>query len=77
MVPIVPDPMPVLHDVRVLIAAGRQDPIATPEQTQALADLLGSAGADVTVHWSRAGHNLIPDDLQAGARWMAEVSAAY
>ena len=77
MVPLVPDPMPVLHDIRVLIAAGRQDPVATPEQTQALADLLGSAGADVTVHWSRAGHNLTPDDIQAGARWMAEVSAAY
>ena len=76
MVPLVPDPLPALHDVRVLIAAGRQDPIASPEQTQALADLLGQAGADVTVHWSIAGHNLTPDDLQAGARWMAEVSTA-
>jgi predicted esterase len=76
MVPLVPDPLPALKDVRVLIAAGRHDPIAGPEQTQALADLLAGAGADVTVHWSVAGHNLIPDDLQAGARWMAEVSTA-
>jgi predicted esterase len=76
MVPLVPDPLPALQDVRVLIAAGRHDPIAGPDQTQALADLLGRAGADVTLHWSLAGHNLTPDDLQAGARWMAEVSTA-
>ena len=76
MVPLVPAPLPALQDVRVLIAAGRHDPIAVPEQTQALADLLARSGADVTVHWSAAGHNLIPDDLQAGARWMAEVSTA-
>jgi phospholipase/carboxylesterase len=74
MVPLVPDPLPDLRDVRVLIAAGRHDPIATAEQTQMLADLLARAGADVTVHWSQAGHNLTPDDLQAGSRWMAEVS---
>jgi phospholipase/carboxylesterase len=77
MVPLVPDPLPALQDVRVLIAAGRHDPIASPGQTQGLADLLTRAGADVLVHWSVAGHNLVPDDLQAGARWMSEVSAAF
>lgn len=76
MVPLVPDPLPPLGDIRVLIAAGRNDPIASPEQSQALADLLARAGADVTMHWSHAGHNLTPDDLQAGARWMAEMSTA-
>jgi phospholipase/carboxylesterase len=77
MVPLVPDPLPALHDVRVLIAAGRHDPIASPGQAQELADLLTRAGADVMVHWSVAGHNLVPDDLQAGARWISEVSAAF
>jgi phospholipase/carboxylesterase len=76
MVPLVPDPLPALQNVGVLIAAGRHDPIASPEQTQALADLLTRAGADVTVHWSHAGHNLTPDDLQAGSRWISEVSTA-
>lgn len=74
MVPLVPDPLPVLADVRVLIAAGRQDPIVSPEQSQALADLLTQSGAEVTVHWSNAGHNLSRDDLQAGERWMAAVA---
>ncbi|HYF38235.1 MAG TPA: hypothetical protein VD930_01010, partial [Gemmatimonadales bacterium] len=74
MVPLIPEPLPALDEVRVLIAAGRHDPIATPGQTQALADLLTRAGADVNVHWSQAGHNLTPEDLQAGSRWMAELS---
>ena len=74
MVPLVPDPLPVLADVRVLIAAGRQDPIVSPEQSQALADLLTQSGAEVTVHWSNAGHSLSRDDLQAGERWMAAVA---
>jgi phospholipase/carboxylesterase len=73
MVPLVPDPLPPLQQVRVLIAAGRRDPIATPEQSQRLADLLAQAGADVSLHWSEAGHNLSREDLQAGERWMAGV----
>jgi phospholipase/carboxylesterase len=75
MVPLVPDPLPSLKDVRVLIASGRQDPIATPEQTQALADLLHRAGAEVSLHWTRAGHGLTREDLEAGERWMSSVSA--
>jgi phospholipase/carboxylesterase len=73
MVPLVPDRTPQLHGVRVLIAAGRRDPIATPEQAQALADLLMRAGADVSLHWSEAGHNLVREDLEACERWMAGV----
>ena len=73
MVPLVPDPLPPLQHARVLIAAGRRDPIATPEQSQALADLLARAGAEVSLHWSEAGHNLSREDLQAGERWMAGV----
>jgi len=76
MVPLVPDPLPVLRDVPVLLAAGRLDPIATPEQTEELAALLGRAGAEVSVHWSQAGHGLTREDLEAGERWLAATSAA-
>jgi predicted esterase len=75
MVPLVPDPLPVLDDVRVLIAAGRSDPIVSFQQSQALADLLGKAGAEVTLHWSNAGHGLTGEDLETGQRWL-EVAAA-
>jgi predicted esterase len=70
MVPLVPDPLPALDDVRVLIAAGRRDPIISSQQSQALTDLLGKAGAEVTLHWSNAGHGLTREDLETGQRWM-------
>ena len=75
MVPLVPDPLPSLKDSRVFIAGGTQDPIVLPEQTLALADLLERAGAEVTLHWSRAGHGLTRDDLEMGERWMSLVTA--
>jgi|SRR5918993_3542852 predicted esterase len=74
MVPLVPDPLPALNQVGVLIAAGRHDPIVYPSQSQELAELLGRAGAEVTLHWSEAGHNLTSDDLEAAERWMAAVA---
>ena len=76
MVPLVPDPLPQLSQVRVLIAAGRHDPIVRPDQSQALADLLTQAGADVTLHWTVGGHNLTREDLEVGERWMAAVTLA-
>lgn len=75
MVPLVPDPLPALDDVSVLIAAGRSDPIISSQQSQALADLLGKAGAEVTLHWSNAGHGLTREDLETGQRWL-EVATA-
>jgi phospholipase/carboxylesterase len=76
MVPLVPDPLPMLEGVRVLIASGRQDPIVPAAQSQELADLLGRAGAEVTVHWSDAGHGLTGEDLETGERWMEGLTAA-
>ena len=75
MVPLVPEPTPPLHEVRVLIAAGRQDPIVRPEQSQALADLLGGSGADVTLRWINAGHGLTREDLETGVQWMSTTGA--
>lgn len=77
MVPLVPASLPALGDVRVLIAAGRMDPIVTSSQSQALADLLEQAGAEVTLHWSNAGHGLTVEDLEAGERWMETITAAH
>lgn len=76
MVPLVPDALPALDGVRVLIAAGRMDPIVTAAQSQALADLLEQTGADVTLHWSNAGHGLNVEDLEAGEHWMETITAA-
>jgi predicted esterase len=75
MVPLVPDPIPRLDGVPVLIAAGRQDPIVSPDQPRALADLLGAAGAEVTLHGSTGGHGLTREDLEVAGRWMQSIIA--
>lgn len=76
MVPLVPDRLPDLGGVRVLIQAGKRDPIAPPAESQALADLLRRAGADVAVNWSDGGHGLVQDDLAAMERWMSTTTPA-
>jgi phospholipase/carboxylesterase len=77
MVPLVPDPLPKLEGIPVLIASGRQDPIVPPDQPRALADLLASAGADVTLHGSAAGHNLTREDLDQAERWMQSLNVHH
>ena len=71
MVPLVPETMPDLARTRVLLGAGRQDPIVSPEETERLAALLRCAGADVSVHWQPGGHNLTREEAQAAAEWLA------
>jgi phospholipase/carboxylesterase len=75
MVPLIPEPLPRLDGIPVLIAAGRQDPIVPPDHPRALADLLGSAGAEVTLHGSNAGHGLSREDLEVAKRWMQSLNA--
>jgi predicted esterase len=72
MVPLVPEALPDLAGVRVFIGAGRQDPIALPAETEALATLLRESGADVTVHWQPGGHGLSREEVLAAAEWLAE-----
>jgi phospholipase/carboxylesterase len=76
MVPLVPDRLPDLAGVRVLISAGLHDPIAPPAESQALGDLLRRAGAEVALHWSNGGHGLVQDDVAAAERWMSMATPA-
>lgn len=69
MLPFVPAHLPALAGRRVLVAAGKSDPIVTPAQSEALAELLRRAGAEVTLHWSPGGHVLERGDLAAAATW--------
>jgi phospholipase/carboxylesterase len=70
MVPLEPPALPDLRGVRVFLGAGRRDPIASPAQTDRLAEMLGSAGADVSVHWVDAGHGLTAGDVEAAKTWL-------
>lgn len=65
-------PLPDLSGVPVFIAAGRNDPICAPAETEELQQLLAEAGAEVTVHWENQGHWLTPSEISAAAKWYAE-----
>ncbi|HEV3244118.1 MAG TPA: alpha/beta hydrolase [Chthoniobacterales bacterium] len=70
MVPLVPETLPDLSSVRVLIGAGSVDPIVPASETKQLAELLRSAGADVTIRFFQGGHKLTQADIQAAQEWL-------
>lgn len=59
-----------LVGVPVLIAAGRLDPIARPEQAGRLAQMLREHGANVTLRWEDAGHGLEQAEIEAAREWL-------
>ena len=71
MVPFVSDHLPSLAGRRVLVAAGKSDPIVPARQSEILAEMLRQAGADVTLHWSPGAHGG-RDGVVAG--WGAQVT---
>jgi predicted esterase len=72
MVPIVPDPPPILSGRSVLISNGDRDPLVSVQETQRLASLLRTAGADVTVIMQRAGHQLLQEDIAEATDWLQQ-----
>ena len=69
MVPFVPDALPSLAGKRVLVAAGKSDPIVPARQSEILAEMMRQAGAEVTLHWSPGAHGLERADLAAATAW--------
>jgi phospholipase/carboxylesterase len=72
MVPLRGIQLPDLSGTPVFIAAGRNDPICSPQETEELHALLAGAGASVTVHWESAGHRLTRTEIEAAAAWYAQ-----
>lgn len=70
LIPWTPDPQPGLKGRRILITAGRADPICPAPQTDALADWLTAQGADVTLEWHAGGHEIRPEELTALSRFV-------
>lgn len=69
MVPLEPDAAPDLTGKRVLLSEGRADPIVPVENAERLAALLRAGGADVSLVWQQAGHNLTQADVDAARAW--------
>ena len=70
MPPFVPARPWNLNHKPVLILSGNNDPIVGRDQANQLANLFRKANANLTVHWSEAGHNLSEDDLHVARDWI-------
>jgi phospholipase/carboxylesterase len=75
MVPLVPETTPDLRGTQVLLSAGRHDPLMTPDKSEALATLLGDAGASVSLRWEEAGHQLTRSDVDATRAWLGALTS--
>jgi predicted esterase len=71
IVPLVPDLIRDFSHLSVFIGAARLDPLIPSGQPEALAALLESGGADVTISWQQGGRELGDDDIQAAKHWLA------
>lgn len=69
MVPLVPETLPVLHGVPVLMVEGQADAIVPRANAEQLASLLRESGAVVTLHWEPAAHGLTQADVVVARRW--------
>lgn len=65
LIPFEPAPQPGLAGRRIMISAGRRDPICPPPLTEKLAGWLEAQGATVTAHWHEGGHEIRDDEVAA------------
>ena len=70
MLPFEPETRPDLAGTRVLIGAGRSDPVVPPGQVERLAQLLRESGATVTVRWDSGGHTITAGTVAAAREWL-------
>jgi len=76
MVPIVPEPLPDLNGVPVLVASGRYDPIVPADEAHQLVHLLRKAGAEVSEAFEKAGHGLTEATAEIVRLWLENVRPA-
>lgn len=65
LIPFAPEIEGSLKGKKVLITAGRRDPICPPNLTARLDAYLRDAGADVTLVWHEGGHELREQEIDA------------
>ena len=75
LIPFQPPAAPGLAGRRVLITAGRRDPIAPALATQQLADYFTGQGAQASLFWHEGGHELRPEELRETQGFLTGSSA--
>lgn len=72
MHPLIPFAPPIadFRGKRVLITAGRHDPICPPEATEALAAYYRANGAALDIFWHDRGHEIGPGEVSAVAKFL-------
>jgi phospholipase/carboxylesterase len=65
LIPWAPAPATGLQNRKVLITAGRRDPICPPGQTQALIDYFKAQHCETTAVWHEGGHEVRPTEVSA------------
>jgi phospholipase/carboxylesterase len=75
MVPIIPEPLPDLSGVPVLVVSGRYDPIVPADEAHQLVQLLRKAGAEVGEALEKAGHGLTEATAEIVRQWLENVHA--
>lgn len=61
--------LPDLSGTKVFLAAGKNDPICSAQESEELKDLLVSASASVELHWENNGHQLSLSEVEAARDW--------
>ncbi|MBZ9967416.1 alpha/beta hydrolase [Mesorhizobium sp. BR1-1-2] len=74
LIPFEPEVNGSLAGRRILVTAGRRDPICPPNLTSRLEAYLRADGADVTVEWHEGGHEVRPNEIEAARRLFAGVA---
>lgn len=70
LIPWQPEPNPGLGAVRVLVTAGRRDPICPLPMTQSLVAWLEGQGAEVELAMHDGGHEIRPEEFAAVSRFL-------
>lgn len=65
LIPFTPAPQPGLKGKKIIITAGRRDPIAPVHSAELLVQYLKQQQADVTVFWHEGGHEIRREELLA------------
>lgn len=65
--------MPDLTGKKIFIAAGKNDPICSQEESVELKDFFEGAGAKVEMFWENHGHMLTYRELEAAKTWYDQI----